>query len=382
MTKNIARIIIPSFQASVAQAEDPSLKKRPFVISWPDAQRAVVIESSTFAMQEGVKRGMNLKRALRLVPGLVVVPPSFKLLKKADNIILETCRKYSPAIEFQGGGQIFVDLGGTEKLWGKALDTASRISGDIRESFPSPVSVGTGSGKTISHVAASIARPAGLISVSHGSEKEFIFPQPVFLLPGIGRTTFERLSLLGIEKIGELAGISPSDSIKLLGKNGLKIRNSAFGNDSIQKNSTDLNIKASIINPNDSELIEKALSSLMKACEKTGLRLRGSGFSARKVQLSIYYSDGIVRTASFRSPLFLRTDEDIFKATLPLMKRLHYEKRTRIRTLSLKLSELDRGHLQTDIFYDPVNGSDLQSALDTIRSKYGDSAVTRALTMI
>lgn len=382
--RNIAKVSVPAFHASVIEAKDCSLKKRPFVVSWPEAQRAVVIESSFTAQMEGIKKGMNLKKALRLVPGLVVVPPSPELLKKADHLILDICRRYSPVIEFNGGGQIFVDLGGTEKLWGKALDTASRISKDIRESFSAPLSVGTGSGKTVSHIAASLARPSGMISVNHGNEQDFIFPQPIFLLPGIGHKTATRLSMLGIMNIGELTELSTSDSIRLLGQKGSLIRNTVLGHNDSKTPRTEntLRIRASVINPEDSELLEKAVSTLMKASAQAGFKLRSAELSAEKAELTVLYSDGLVRKLSGISKKELWTDNSIFSFALPLLKRIHSEKRTRIRTISLNLSDLGTGHLQTDLFQHSDNGVFLQSALDSIRSKYGDNAVKNALTMI
>jgi nucleotidyltransferase/DNA polymerase involved in DNA repair len=275
-------------------------------------------------------------------------------------------------------------LGGTEKLWGKALDTASRISKDIRESFPSPLSVGTSSGKTVSHIAASLARPSGIISVNHGCEQDFIFPQPIFLLPGIGHKTATRLSMLGIMNIGELTKLSTSDSLRLFGQKGSLIRNTVLGDNESETLRTEntLKIRTSVINPEDSELLEKAVSTLMKASAQVGFRLRLAELSAEKVELTVLYSDGLVRKLSGISKKELWTDNSIFSFALPLLKRIHSEKRTRIRTISLNLSDLGTGHLQTGLFQDSDKGDFLQSALDSIRSKYGDNAVKNALTMI
>lgn len=381
--KTIVRISISSFASGVATASDPSLKGKPFIISSASSQRAVVLDCSKEAAGEGISKGMPVKQASRIIPSLRIIPPAPELYKKADCVISDISKRFSPSIEFGSHGKLFIDISGTSSLWGNAVDTASKIMMEIRKSIYLDASVGAASSKSVSDIASSVACPSGLITVKHGSEKHFLSPQPLPLMPGIGPVTYERLSIVGINYIGELAEISDRNCIKLLGAQGLKFKEKAQGIDNdplLTENEMKPSIRSSVINQNDPESLEDSLMILLRICEDTGFQMRGLDMSAMKVSLSTAFSDGLVRGGSLESAAPLWSDMEIFNFASIILKKIKDEKRTKVRSLTLELSKLSTSHYQVPLFTPASVRAEhqLTESMDYLKKKFGMDSVRKA----
>lgn len=383
MKTTIVRVSVSSFAAGIAVASDTSLKGKPFVISSASNLRAVVLDLSSEAQKDGITKGMSVKKASKIIPSLRIIPPSPELYKKADHIISDISGKFSPSIEFGSHGRFFIDISGTSKLWGSAIDTAAKIMTEIRNSIYLDACVGTASSKTVSEIASSVAHPYGLISVRHGSEKHFLAPQPVPLMPGIGPVISERLSIVGINLMGELAGISDRHCIKLLGSGGIKFKEKASGIDTeplFTEHARKPSIRSSIINQTDPESLEEAMMILLRICEDTGFQMRELDLSAMKVSLNVAFSDGLVRSGSLESTGPLWSDMEIFHFASLILRKIKEEKRTKIRILTLDLSKLSTSHYQVPLFTPPSVKAEhrLQETMDHLKKRFGMDSVRKA----
>lgn len=385
MKPAIVRVSISSFAAGVAIASDSSLKGKPFIISSASGGRAVVLDCSEEASGGGIIKGMSIRQASRLIPSLRIVPPAPELYRKADSVISGISKRFSPSIEPGNHGKLFIDISGTTFLWGNAVDTASKIMSEIRRSLCLNASVGAASSKTVSEIASSVAQPYGLISVVHGSEKHFLSPQPLPLMPGIGPVICEKLSTAGIDLIGELAAVPDTFCVKLLGSNGLKLKEKAQGIDNeplFSGESSKPSVKTSVVNQNDPESLEDALMILLRLCEDAGFRMRGMDLSALKVSVSVFFSDGLARSSSIESRSPLWSDMEIFGTASGLLVKIKDEKRTKVRILTVELSKLSTWHYQLPLFTPPSVKAEhrLQESMDALRKKFGEDSVRKALS--
>ena len=69
---------------------------------------------------------------------LLLVPPNYGLYQRCSQAFLRILREYSPAVEQFSIDEAFVDMTGTDLLWGDPVETARKIAGRIREELVLP----------------------------------------------------------------------------------------------------------------------------------------------------------------------------------------------------------------------------------------------------
>ena len=163
MERDILHINIYHFMASVAQAADPSLCGRPLVVAPAGFSRARVHDLSREAFNEGIRRGMFLDDALRRCRGAAVVTPDPSRCGRAMEAVMDELCAFSPLCERAGAGHAFLDLSGTRRLFGPAVDAADRIRRALRDRFSLSAGVGVAASKLVSKVATRVVKPGGRV---------------------------------------------------------------------------------------------------------------------------------------------------------------------------------------------------------------------------
>src|SRR5262245_5731006 len=153
MPKTIFYVDPPAFCATVERLVAPDLRSRPIAVAPPGADRATILALSPEARAAGVDRGMLVRRARKLCPDLVLLPPNPRLYARASRALDQILRVYAPVIEPRGYGHAFLDLSGTERLFGKAVDVAERIRRESRDRLRLPLTVGVAINKLVSEAA-------------------------------------------------------------------------------------------------------------------------------------------------------------------------------------------------------------------------------------
>ena len=108
----------PAFCTTLEGLVAPGLRTRPLAIAPPAADRATILALSGEARLAGLVPGMPVRTAQRLCPDLVVLPPNPKLYARASRALHEILRVFAPTIEPRGYGHAFLDLTGTDRLFG------------------------------------------------------------------------------------------------------------------------------------------------------------------------------------------------------------------------------------------------------------------------
>src|SRR3954451_7655131 len=148
----------PAFCTTVEGLVAPALSSRPLDIAPQAAERATLLELSAEARRAGLVRGMSVRKAQRLCPDLVILPPNLRLYAKASRALHQILRVFAPTIEPRGYGHAFLDLTGTGRLFGPPQDVAARIRREAKERLQLPLSVGIASNKLVSQAAIKAGR--------------------------------------------------------------------------------------------------------------------------------------------------------------------------------------------------------------------------------
>ena len=221
----------PAFCTTVEGLVAPSLRTRPVAVAPPGADRATILALSAEARLAGIERGMLVRQALKRCPDLVLLPPNPRLYARASRALHEVLRIYAPVIEPRGYGHAFLDLTGTGRLFGPAVDVAARVQREVRERLRLPLSVGVAANKLVSQAATTVVKPEPLLEVPGGGEASFLAPHPLDVLPDLHPRMRRRLDDYQLDLIGEVAAITESALCAVFGGAGRTLRAQARGID-------------------------------------------------------------------------------------------------------------------------------------------------------
>jgi DNA polymerase IV len=374
MEREIIYLTVPAFPVAVERIVHPELRGRPVVVAPPAAARSVVTALSAEAWQAGIRKGMILSRAMRYCRDIVVLPPNEPLYLRASRAIFKVLGNYSPMIEPSGYGHVYLDITGTGRLWGPPRDTAWKAQQEIQRQLRMESSLGVASNKMVSRIASDIIRPVGLQDVPPGNEASFISPLPVRLLPGIGPQTEDQLEELNIRIIRELAAMRLEHLALAFGRLGFMLQQRALGIDRTPvvpaRAVPALELEQVLAeDSNDYEVLQGVLSRLCdRACEQLREKKQRAGCATLSLRYADYREDGqkLKLSPPLQSSTILRT------RILPVLDRI-LMRRTRVRSMRLRLTEFFGGMMQLDLFADPkpARSLKLEIALDALRRRYG-----------
>ena len=372
----IIHIDIAAFAVAVERVVHPELRRRPVVVAPVGAARSVVTALSAEAQDAGIRKGMILARALRCCRDLVVLPPNEPLYARASRALCQVLEGISPVMEPAGYGQAYLDMTGTGRLFGPPRDVAWRTQKEIRQRLRLDAALGVASNKMVSRIAAVVTEPVGLRDVPAGEESAFLAPLPAPLLPGVGPKTQEQLLELNIRIIRELAIMRVEHLMLAFGRFGFVLHQRALGIDDtpVYPPHAVPAVEEDAVLAEDSNDWELLQGALRRLCERAGERLREQKQRAARMEVRVRYSD--YREAAGRAKLVppLQSTAGLVARSGRLLEQT-LTRRTRVRSLHLRLTELSSGPAQLDLFADPkpLRQARLESALDTLRRRYPTS---------
>jgi DNA polymerase-4 len=203
---------LDSFYASVEQRDDPALRGRPVLVGG-----GVVLAASYEAKAFGVRTAMSGGQARRLCPRAIVVPPRMAAYTAASRAVFEVFHSTTPLVEGLSIDEAFLDVGGLRRIAGPAEAIAARLRAEVADRVGLPITVGVARTKFLAKVASRVAKPDGLLVVAPERELEFLHPLPVRLLWGVGPVTAGKLHDVGVQTVGEVAALSESTLVTLVG---------------------------------------------------------------------------------------------------------------------------------------------------------------------
>jgi DNA polymerase-4 len=378
--REILHIAIPSFPIALARSNDPALRNRPVAIAPGNSQRALIQCVSPEARAEGIHVAMPVFKARRLCPAMVIIAPDTKGVTRGTQIMAEACGEFTPIVE-PAAGRMFLDLTGSRTLFGPACDVAARLEKILQQRLGVIVTAGSGINKLVSRIAADVLPEPGVYDVIRGSERHFIAPFPLSVLPGIGS---EREALLlrdlNLKYVHQLAALPLHHLRLVVGAFAPLLHERACGIDRtpvhpVQKQPEIMEDAYLSEEEHDDHIILAELYRLVETC---GMKLRCTGKQAATMTLSISYADGITnqRSTILNPPSTLdlalfHQAEKLFTATC--------QRRVRVRSIRLACGSLKQQQQQMELFpagpETAAGGLPLQTALDCLRKRYGTETV-------
>jgi DNA polymerase-4 len=375
---SILHVDMDAFFVSVELLERPELIGKAVIVGGRPDQRGVVTAASYEARKFGVHSAMPLRTAGKLCPHAVFLDGHHHKYGEWSDRIATILAKFSPVVEMVSIDEAYLDLAGTERLYGPPLAATDKLLRMITGSTGLPCSGGLAATRLVAKVASEQAKPRGLVWVVPGSEARFLAPLPVRKIPGMGEVTERALRALGLETVGQLADVPQEKLEKIFGQWGTALFRKARGGDSYEF-VIDAEPKSISHNhtfgedTNDTEVLVSMLSHLsQKACK----RLRESGLATRTLTLTIRYAgfDTYTRSKTLPEPTLL--DGDIF-AVFQNLFREHRNMKRKIRLLGVALSGFSHGNQQLDLL-EAERRSKLEKltrAADQLRDRFGFDSV-------
>jgi DNA polymerase IV len=373
----IAHLDFDAFFAAVEENLDPSLKGKPVIVG--GGERGVVSTANYVARRYGVHSAMPLRTARRLCPHGVYLTGHHKLYAEYSKRLMAILDEYSPLVEQISLDEAFVDLTGTERLFGSPVRTARLMQKRVADELKLSISVGLATNKLLAKVASDFKKPAGFTVVHPGEEASFLAPLPVEKLPGVGPALLSQLRDRGVVTVGDLARIPPHLLRLSFGEWGESLAHRARGEDprlvtpreEVKSISREHTFEEDV---SDQGVLE---STLIALTEDVCRRLRRKKLEARTVTVKIRYSDFVTHTCSHTLRRPMDVDEVFFEEVLALF-RTGRRRRYHLRLLGVGVSNLVPRAWQDDLFDQELPLlRELDLRLDTIREKYGKDAIRR-----
>jgi DNA polymerase-4 len=360
-------IDMDAFFASVEQALDPSLKGKPVIVGGGSG-RGVVTSASYEARKCGVHSAMPGFQAKKLCPDGIFLPNRHRVYSEFSDRVFAILEQYSPAVHALSIDEGLVDLTGTDRLFGPPLKTADVMIRRIETEIGLPSSAGLSTTRVTAKIAATLAKPQGLIYVPAGSEEDFLAPLVVAMIPGVGPKTHKTLNQKGIRTIGDLLKHAELTSRYL--DLGVSSEHRHYHDHSIGNETTLDNPVKEIVQ------MEKILWELV---EEVGRRLRSEELFARCLTVKIRYSNFQTITRSRTLPAPTCFDKEIFEIVSDLLRQNASPGR-RVRLLGVSATALQSSGWQQPLLNrDKRNAYErLYKGLDNLRKKYGEDSIGAA----
>jgi DNA polymerase-4 len=140
-------------------------------------------------------------------------------------------RETSPLVEQISVDEAFLDLTDQVSAWNQATDLAQQLQCRVRNEVGLSASLGIATNKLVAKVASDQDKPGGLTVVRPGEEARFLAPLPVRVLWGVGPVTAQKLSVMGVTTVGQLAQVPEEELRAQFGRNGGAMARHARGID-------------------------------------------------------------------------------------------------------------------------------------------------------
>lgn len=390
MGKVVFLVDMNAFFISCEMTRNPGLIGKPAAVAGDPKNRTGIILAANYdARKFGVKTTMIVHQALKLCPGMILVPPDHRFYEEKSGEVMKLLGNYSPVIEQNSIDEAWLDMTGTGALFGTPLQAARTIMSEINEGLGLWCSIGISENKFLAKMASEIKKPMGITELWIKDINEKLWPLKVTDMYGIGRQSGVKLNNAGIRTIGELAVCNPEVLKRILGKQGLELQRFANGIDgsevtphisgemkSIGRSST---LAENAVN------VEDVKNLFLEMCEEVGYDARKNNKKAHTIQITIKYSDfqSITRQISVE-PTYLT--KEIFEKGYSLLKK-NWNSLRPVRLVGVSISGFDQDSrsrqlslLEMDeVVVSTDREEKLEKTIDSIRNRHGAGSVGRAM---
>ncbi len=357
MARLIAHIDMDAFYASVELLRYPELRGRAVVIgggrdSQPKKRadgshdfrslrayvgRGVVTTSTYEARKLGVFSAMGMMKSAALAPDAILLPVDFDEYRKYSRLFKAAVREIAPVIEDRGIDEIYVDLSDVPAAHddaGRAIGSALKAA--VRERTGLTCSIGITPNKLLSKLASELDKPDGLTLLGQGDVPARIWPLAARKVNGIGPKAAAKLSSLGIETIGDIAGADPAFLLAHFGRSfGAWLHEASHGRDErpVVTSSEPKSISRETTFDRDLHAVRDRAelgAIFTELCEQLAGDLARKSYAARTIGIKLRFDDFRIATRDLTLPAHTLDAREIRRAAGSCLKRVDLGRRLRL----------------------------------------------------
>lgn len=358
-----------------------------------EARHGIVLAKNLIAKRAGVKTAMALWEARKACPGLVVVPPDYRLYMDVSRRAREIYYDYTDRVEPFGPDEAWLDVTGTRRCLGLSpAEIAREVSERMVAELGISVSVGVSWNKIFAKFGSDYKKPDAVTVITRENYREVVWQAPVRDLLYVGPATERKLHSSGIDTIGQLACASDELLRNRLGKMGFVLRGFARGQDATEVKPYDRDaadvmreIKSygnGLTAPRDICDPQSAKAYVWMLAESVAQRMREGRARARTVSVGARAADDLcTRSRQRKLPVATDVTLEVARAAWGLLRELEpLDASHPLRGIHVRASDLEPADadLQASLF-DPLprrtEMRELDASVDDLRRRYGNKCV-------
>ena len=382
----ILHVDMDAFYASVEERDRPEIVGKPVIVGGSPEKRGVVSAANYVARRYGVHSAMPAVTARRLCPNGIYLPPRIDYYANISDQIQEIFGRFTPLMEPLSLDEAFLDVTGSEHLFGPAVEIGRQIKQAIRQELRLVASVGVAPNKFLAKIASDLKKPDGFVVVEREHVQEFLDPLQVTRLWGVGKQSSKIFERLSIRTIGQLRQW-PLDVLQnRLGTNGEYLWQLAHGIDdrSVVPEREAKSISHETTFERDIADLAVLRAWLLELTEQVGWRLRRHHLRGRTVHLKVRFADFsmVTRSQTFSEPTNLT--QDLWKAAEEMLCHRLPANSLPLRLIGIGVSGLDdTGLVQGELFdrEEREKQARLDTVTDQLRERFGDEVMRRGSSL-
>lgn len=392
--RSIACIDMMSFYAScMAALHNLDVRKVPIAVVGNLQHKGSVV----LAASPPMKKRFRVKTGTRLFeipnhPDIRLFEPKMSYFLDVSMAIAKLLHQYVPAeaIHIYSVDESFIDLTGTERLWGDPVQTAKDIQLEISETLNLHSTVGMGPNMLMSKLALDLeGKKTGFAKWTYEDVPSKLWPvSPLSEMWGIGSRTAKTLNDMGIFSVGDLANTDLQRLEKKFGIMGNQLYHHAWGVDLSELGAPlaqgQISYGKSQILMRDYNTLSEVKAVVLEMCEDVARRAREASKAGRTITLGIGYSRNAFGGGFNRARTIDEATNDtmkIYAVCNELLDEFHDGRP--VRQISLSIGKLEDEHsMQLSLFdKNRWRNRKLGATMDALRDKYGSTAVLRAVSL-
>jgi len=329
---------------------------------------------------------MGATEARRRCPALRILPPRMDRYSEASRAVFGVFERTTPFVEGISIDEAFLDVSGLRRISGSPVEIAERLRREVRAEVGLPITVGVASTKFLAKVASAVGKPDGLLVVPAGGELEFLHPLAVERLWGVGPKTAERLHARGLHTVGDLASVSESALVTLLGPaSGRHLHALAHNRDPrpVQRRRRRRSIGAQRALGRRARSAADVDATLVALVERVTRRMRDADRVGRTLVLRLRFDDYTRATRSRTLPAPTARTETVLAGFRRLLASAQPLVDAQGLTLiGIAVANLDGDDaVQLELPFDGHDAEALDHVVDDVRDRFGRESLVRGVLL-